>query len=204
MPQLIGNGMVEVLDKELQKVVGYAFEEDGTDSRIQKVQHWVLYSDYRPPPYSSIILRQPADPRRRYAQRSDWLAALRDGTLWEEGAKYIQVNCTSYESIIESPELPPRPDKSDQQLLDGPATVHQDGRVAGYVYTVNGGSYEHWVLFDSLVSATTSAVEVGPPATGEGAPSLSDFFDKMRRSWRAGSSYEISGCTTYSEVPTAL
>lgn len=201
MIHLIGNGTIEVVDKERQTVVGYAYVEDGTGGVIQKVQRWVLYHDYRAPPFHSVILRKPSSSARQYTQLSQWTNALREGDLWKEGATYIKANCTSYASIVYSAELPPRP--GDQQLLDGVSTVIQNQLAVGHAYAVQGGNYEHWVLFGGFAAAPATAVEVGAPSEAQAAPTLELFLERMKKNWQAGSTYMVCACASFSAIPAA-
>jgi len=222
------NGTTEVVDLQSGAVVGYAFVQDGDGPTAQKIQRWALTGDYKEPPRASILLRQPADPARRYTDLNQWANALHEGGLWNSGAgyRYIKVSCVAYSSII----FFPQPHCSEQQLYEGQTTLTQDGALVGQVWTTEkegwkgtadadlrptsegnasadlrhaSRSYEHWVLFDSFGGASKS-LQAGPTLGGEANPSLQDFLTRMSRDWRAGSSYVICACTSFTTLPGSL
>ena len=95
-------------------LMGYVFASPGTDGITQE-QRWVLYPGYAEPPRGKILLRQPANNRRRYTQLQDWknaVLASDPDVLWINNSTYVKVNCMAYATVEGTHEMPPMPEVS--------------------------------------------------------------------------------------------
>ena len=198
----IGYGTIEILDAQTKRKMGYVFVEEASKDGALEEQRWVLYDGFCPPPAGVMLLRAPESPALRMRSRAEWEKALREGDLWRRDARYVKVNAVAYTEIVAVPSFP------DRMLDEGVSKVVRDDRQQGMLYTTTSASgdasVEHWILNEGFVAAPEATLLVGGASAHPGSSTLREFLAQAKLEWRAGATYVVSACSSFSSLPDTL